>query len=151
MKTATGTSKNGTLKAVTPQHFSSWIDDIFPTTNLVSHFNTALSVPKVNVRETKDDFIIDLAVPGFDKSDFKIDIDKKVLSVAVEAKNETTDSGENYTRKEFAYSAFKKTFTLPDSVDESKIKANYINGILAVQLPKREEAKEQPARTITIE
>jgi HSP20 family protein len=109
-----------------------------------------MSLPKVNIKETKDDYFVEMAVPGMKKDDFNIDLDNKVLSISTEHKEETENTQENYTRREFGYSSFKRTFTLPESVDDNKIKATYTDGILTIQLPKREEAKEKPARTIKI-
>lgn len=138
-------------------NFPSWsnlIDDLFDGDHLPSVFNSSfnhgLSLPKVNIKETKDDYFVEMAVPGFKKSDFNIDLDNHVLSISTEHKEENETNDENYTRREFGYSSFKRTFSLPESIDDSKIKASYNDGILNVQLPKREEAKEKPARSIEI-
>ncbi|MRH99810.1 Hsp20 family protein [Kriegella sp. EG-1] len=132
---------------------SHWIDDIFnrdlPSV-FTSNFNTGITLPKVNIKETADDFRVEMAVPGLKKSDFQIDLDNQLLSISTETKNESEQKGENYTRREFGYSSFKRTFNLPESVDEEKIKANYQDGILSIFLPKKEEAKQKPARTIKI-
>lgn len=94
--------------------------------------------------------MIELAVPGLKKSDFKLDLDNQVLTISTESKEENEHKEENYTRREFGYSAFKRTFTLPDSVNDEKINANYTDGILSVLLPKKEEAKQKPVRSIKI-
>jgi HSP20 family protein len=91
-----------------------------------------------------------MAVPGLKKSDFHIDIDNQVLSISTEMKEENEQKEDNYTRREFGYSSFKRIFTLPESVDDGKIDANYKDGILSILLPKKEEAKQKPARTIKI-
>ncbi|GAL69143.1 small heat shock protein [Jejuia pallidilutea] len=139
---------------VSHRGWSNWIDDLFNTDPFPSvfttNFNTGMSLPKVNIKETKDDYFVEMAVPGMKKDDFNIDLDNKVLSISTEHKEETENTQENYTRREFGYSSFKRTFTLPESVDDNKIKATYTDGILTIQLPKREEAKEKPARTIKI-
>lgn len=132
---------------------STWFDDFalgeFPSL-FASNFNTGISLPKVNIKEVTDAFIVEMAVPGLKKSDFNIDIDNKILSVSAELKEDNNKKEEGYTRREFGYSSFKRTFTLPETVDDSKIKASYTEGILNVYLPKKEEAKQKPPRSIKI-
>ncbi|WP_136481563.1 Hsp20/alpha crystallin family protein [Cognatitamlana onchidii] len=134
--------------------WSNWIDDMFNPNEFSSVLpqdaHSRTSLPKVNIKETKNEYVIDIAVPGMNKSDFKIDLDNGVLSISAEQKDEQANTNENYTRKEFTYSSFKRTFTLADSIDESKISAKYKDGILGVTLPKKEEAKEKPIRSIKI-
>ena len=131
----------------------SWVDDLFDGslgTGFLSNFNTGMSIPAVNIKENKDEFIIEIAVPGMKKTDFNIDLDNKVLSISSETKDTYEEKNETYTRKEFGYSSFKRTFTLPDTVESDNIKAQYKDGILMIHLPKREEAKEKPAKRINI-
>lgn len=132
---------------------SNWLDDIFnrdlPSV-FTSNFNTGITLPRVNIKENADTFIVEMAVPGLKKSDFHIDIDNQVLSISTETKEENEQKEENYTRREFGYSSFKRTFTLPESVNDKKINASYNEGILSIYLPKKEEAKQKPARTIKI-
>ncbi|SDH34534.1 Hsp20/alpha crystallin family protein [Winogradskyella thalassocola] len=149
--------KNGSLaNSNSNQNFptlSNWLDDIFnrdlPSV-FTSNFNTGITLPKVNIKETADDYVVEMAVPGLKKSDFNIDIDNHLLSISTETKEENEQKGENYTRREFGYSSFKRTFTLPESVNDEKINASYNEGILSVLLPKKEEAKQKPARSIKI-
>ena len=133
--------------------WSNWLDDIFnrdlPSV-FTSNFNTGISLPKVNIEETADAFIVDMAVPGLKKSDFNLHLDNQLLSISTELKEEKEHEEKNYTRREFGYSSFKRTFTLPESVDEDKIDARYKDGVLSIHLPKKEEAKQKPARTIKI-
>lgn len=133
--------------------WSSWIDEMFnrelPSV-FTSNFNTGLSSPKVNIKETEDAFEVEMAVPGLNKSDFKIDLDNDTLSISTEVKEEKEHTEENYTRREFGYSSFKRVFTLPESVNEDHINAKYENGILNIHLPKKEEAKQKPVRSIEI-
>lgn len=91
-----------------------------------------------------------MAAPGLKKSDFKLDLNNQVLSISTEKKEEHEEKEENYTRKEFGYTSFKRTFTLPDTVDDEKITANYQDGVLNILLPKKEEAKQKTARSIEI-
>ncbi|APY01482.1 heat-shock protein [Lacinutrix venerupis] len=132
---------------------SNWLDDIFnrdlPSV-FTSNFNTGITLPKVNIKETADAFIVEMAVPGLKKSDFHIEIDNQALSISTETKEENEHKEENYTRREFGYSSFKRTFTLPETVNEEKINASYNEGILNILLPKKEEAKQKPPRSIKI-
>ena len=134
-------------------NFSNLLDDIFnrdlPSV-FTSNFNTGITLPKVNIKETADAFIVEMAVPGLNKSDFHIDLDNQILSISTEKKEEKKHLKENYTRREFGYSSFKRTFNLPESINDEKINANYKDGILSILLPKKEEAKQKPSRTIKI-
>lgn len=91
-----------------------------------------------------------MAVPGLKKSDFNINLENNILSISAELKEDNEEQNDNYTRREFGYSSFKRTFTLPETVNDSKINAKYNEGILHVYLPKKEEAKQKPPRTIDI-
>ncbi len=124
---------------------------LFDWTNR-NYLNTALTVPSVNIKETKDDFLVEMAAPGMKKEDFQIEIFNNVLSIRSEVKKETTDNDDDqYTRKEFSYQSFQRSFNLNQRlIDDSKIKATYKDGILHLQLPKKEAAKEKPARSIKI-
>ncbi len=111
------------------------------------------SVPAVNVKEHEDGFDIEVAAPGFNKKDFNIEVNNDLLTISStkETKNEEKDSKGRYTRREFGYTSFKRTFTLPDkTVNSEKIKANYEDGILYISIPKREEVKPKPVRQIAI-
>jgi HSP20 family protein len=147
-----GSLSNNNSNANFP-NWSNWIDDLFnrdlPSV-FTSNFNTGMSLPKVNIKETADAYLVEMAVPGLKKSDFHIDIENQVLSISNETKEEKEVNEEYYTRKEFGYASFKRSFTLPESVDDDKINAKYHEGILTVHLPKKEEAKQKPARNIKI-
>jgi len=133
--------------------FPSWFDNFFENnlgTEFLSNFNTGITLPAVNIKETNEEFILELAIPGMKKSDFIIDVENKILTIASEVKSENEEKNANYTRREFGYSSFKRTFTLPDSVASDKVKATYNDGILMVTLPKREEAKQKPPKRIEI-
>jgi HSP20 family protein len=108
------------------------------------------STPSVNLAETKDDFRIEVAAPGLDKNDFKINLENNVLTISSEKETKKEESENTYTRREFNYSSFKRSFTLPESVNSEQISAEHKNGILYVQIPKREEAKVKPPRQIAI-
>lgn len=147
--------KNGSLAKSTLDFpsWSNWIDNFFNSelpTVFTSNFNTGMTLPKVNIKEKADAYWVEMAVPGMKKSDFHIDLDNQLLSISTEVNQEEKTKPDNYTHREFGYSSFKRTFTLPESVDDSKINASYNDGILSIHLPKKEEAKQKPARTIKI-
>ena len=134
---------------------SSWMDDIFSKSfgnEFMSNFNTGMTLPAVNVKDTDDEYVVEMAVPGLQKSDFDINLDNQLLSISAETTTETNEGNDNdnYTRREFGYSSFKRSFSLPDSVETDKISAKYDEGILKVVLPKREEAKKKPAKSIEV-
>lgn len=107
------------------------------------------SLPAVNIRQDENSFEVEVAAPGLSKEDFKVQVENDVLTISSEKENENQDRG--YTRREFGYGSFKRTFTLPENqVDVEKVNASYNNGILHILLPKREEVKPKPARTIKI-
>ena len=114
--------------------------------------NTGTSMPAVNIRETNESFDVEMAAPGMTKNDFKIELEGNNLTISSEKKNEQEQKeGENYTRREFSYQSFCRTFNLPkDVVDAENIKAKYEEGVLKLQIPKKEEAKLKPPRVIEI-
>lgn len=117
---------------------------------------TDTTLPSVNIRENEEEFLIDVAVPGLDKNDFKIEVNDDVLTVSSEkqeeseTKDEKGKNGERYTKREFSYQAFMRSFTLPTIADGDKVSASYEKGILTVSVPKKEEAKPKTARMIEI-
>jgi len=135
--------------------FSKVVNDFF-NDGYVKNLDENLSIwngtqPAVNVREDADGFYLSLAAPGYGKEDIEVKVDDDILTVSSEKKEETHEpEGEKYTRREFKYACFNRTFTLPETVDATKIAATYDNGILNITIPKREEAKPLPARTIKI-
>jgi HSP20 family protein len=130
----------------------SLLEDIFDEKNIQKRFSNTHSLPAVNIEENEDSFSLELAAPGKSKDDFNIELDNDLLTISSEIKEEhkTEDKNRIFTRREFSYESFKRSFTLPESIDPSKIKANYENGVLILNLPKREEAKTQPKRMIDI-
>lgn len=130
---------------------NSIFDDLF--NNSFSNFvgsDFASNVPSVNISESTNEFKIELAVPGLQKEDFNINVEKNTL--AISAKKEVSDeiNEEKFTRKEFGYSSFSRSFQLPEGVESNAIEANYEHGILEVLLPKKEEAKELSPRAIKV-
>lgn len=124
-------------------------DDFFGSQNLVK---SNFTIPSVNIKETPESYSLELAVPGKKKEDFNIQLDHDLLTISSEDKSESTEENkkENYTRREYKYSSFSRSFTLPEAADGEKIVANYKDGVLNVVISKKEEAKIKPTRTIEI-
>lgn len=118
--------------------------------NIIDDF-TGVNMPAVNIVEEKDDFRIEVAAPGLDKKDFKIDLNNNVLTISSEKNDEKEEKSERFMRREFSYSSFKRSFTLPETAQVDKIVANHKNGILQITIPKKEEARVKPPRQIAIE
>lgn len=113
--------------------------------------NTNTTLPSVNIREDENGFEVDMAAPGFEKKDFKIELLNNLLTISSEKQVETeTKEGQQFTRQEFSYQSFSRSFTLPNTVEGEKIQAKYENGILKVAIPKKEEAKPKPVKQIEI-
>ncbi len=128
------------------------LDDIFGNDWWSETLNSALtsSKPAVNIAETEQEYRVELAAPGLEKKDFKIDLNKNVLIISSEKKDISEEKGENFMRKEFSFNSFKRSFTLPDTVNAEKIKAEHNNGILSVHIPKKPEAVDRGPRQISI-
>jgi len=116
--------------------FDSILNDTFIGDKLISR------VPAVNIAENENEFHIELAAPGLKKEDFKINLDKNVLSVSADKKVENVE-GTKFSKREYNYTSFTRSFTLPETVDHSKINAEYTDGVLKLTVAKREEAKFQ--------
>ncbi|MEM9276794.1 MAG: Hsp20/alpha crystallin family protein [Cyanobacteria bacterium P01_F01_bin.143] len=134
--------------------FSNLFDDFFNTElghwrrSNFSESNTTL--PKVNIKEDDNGFIVEMAAPGMKKSDFNIELDHHLLTISSEREEENNGENSKYSNREFAYHSFHRSFTLPESANGEKIKASYEDGILEIAIPKKEEAKPKPPRTISI-
>jgi HSP20 family protein len=114
--------------------WNNWFEtDVFP--------GRAMTMPAVNITDNKDDFIVSLAVPGMKKDDFKIDIDGNMITISCEKEEKKEDKEAKYTCKEYNYSSFSRSFTLPEEILKDKIEARYEDGVLKIMLPKKEEAK----------
>jgi HSP20 family protein len=128
--------------------FPSLMNEFFNDDFRMKVINNNHSVPSVNSIENDNSFEIDLAVPGMKKDDFTIQLNDKVLVIS----SENTNSVENNSMSlnEFNYSSFQRSFTVPETVELDKIKANYKNGILKVKLPKKKDSITKPNRVIDI-
>jgi HSP20 family protein len=128
-----------------------WIDNLFNSTlSDVMGSDYSLSSPSVNVVEHDDHFKMHLAAPGLEKNDFTLQIENDFLVISAEKKMESEDTGKRFTRREFNYSSFKRSFQLDDTIKRDGITASYENGVLNITLPKKEETWQNPATT-TIE
>ena len=114
-------------------------------------FESNPTVPDVNVREKQNEYVIELAAPGLDKKDFNVDVQNNVLLISSEKEHKDENKDENYLRREFSYSTFQRSFSLPDGVKADDIKAKHQNGVLYVTIPKKDELKQKPSRKIEIE
>jgi HSP20 family protein len=124
--------------------------DLFDWSNR-NFSNTNTTLPSVNIKEDHEGFEVEMAAPGFQKDDFKIELNHDLLTISSAKKidNETKE-GQQFTRREFSYQSFSRAFSLPNTADSEKINAKYENGLLKVAIPKKEEAKPKPARQIAI-
>ncbi len=137
------------------ERFPSVFDDFFKPWNEWfdnggTMWNRTMNVPAVNITESNDHFEVSLAAPGLKKDDFKIDVDGNMLTISSEKTETTEEKEKRFTRKEYNYTSFSRTFTLPDDVKRDKIEAAYEHGVLKLVMPKKEENKKPEARHITV-
>ncbi len=111
---------------------------------------SATSLPSTNIWEDKDKFNIELSAPGFTKEDIKIEVEDDIMTISGEHKTESKQTEKTFTRKEFNYGSFKRSFTLPENVDTESINAKYENGILKLELPKKETEVEKATKQIQV-
>jgi HSP20 family protein len=122
-----------------------WGEDMFPS--FEQNWNLT---PAVNIIEEENLFRVEVAAPGVSKENFNVHVEKNILEISSEKKEETVTKSQKYLRKEFSYSEFKRTFSLPSYVDAEKINATHKDGVLTVEIPKRDEAKVNPRKQIEI-
>ncbi|MEO6330215.1 MAG: Hsp20/alpha crystallin family protein [Ginsengibacter sp.] len=132
------------LKVNQPKRFvNGWMDELlndFPTA-FGKTFSEDFFTPQVNIKETNEAYLLELSAPGRSKEDFKINIEKNLLTISSDKKSEETKETEKQIRKEFTLQSFKRTFTLDEKIEADKIEAKYENGLLLLSLPKKEEVK----------
>ena len=129
--------KNHAVNPFFSDVFDSILNDSFLSDKLASR------VPAVNISETENEFHIELAAPGLKKEDFKISLDKNVLSVSADKKTENVEVGKKFSKREYSYNSFTRSFTLPEVADAAKIEAEYTDGVLKLNVAKKEDAKVQ--------
>jgi HSP20 family protein len=135
--------KNSALPGFFNDNWAQFFNDDFSTTEFRS------TKPAVNVRETENGYSLEVAAPGMKKEDFRIDLDRNILTISVSKENEQQEQATGYTRREFHYSSFSRSFTLPETIDTESISGSYTDGILNVQIPKKVEAKPEK-KVITV-
>jgi HSP20 family protein len=119
------------------------INDVFDSIFNDTFFNDRMvaRVPAVNISESENNYHVELAAPGLKKEDFKLNLERNQLSISVEQSSAQEDAQKNYSKREYSYSSFVRSFTLPDSADHGQIEASYVDGVLKIDIAKREEAK----------
>ena len=120
-------------------------NDVFDSIFNDTFFNERMvaRVPAVNISESENNYHVELAAPGLKKEDFKLNLERNQLSISVEQSAQNGGQERNFNKREFSYTSFVRSFTLPDSADQNGIEAKYENGVLCINIPKREEAKVQ--------
>lgn len=109
-----------------------------------------MNIPAVNITEHDDEYKISLAAPGLKKDDFKIDVDGNMLTISSEKEENKEEKDKKFTRKEYNYSSFSRSFTLPEEINREKIEAKYEDGVLKISLPRKEETKKPTAKHIAV-
>ena len=130
---------------------SNMMDDWFNNDLFLKPVTRTELFPAVNVKETDTEYILEFAVPGMSKEDFEISIDNGMLVISAEKSMETDESDDNYTRREFNYHSFSRSFWLPEMIDEENIKASYENGVLTISIEKVKEIEEVNKKTIAVQ
>ena len=136
---ATLVKTNGNFPTLFGNVFGKDFNELFAPANLTNY-----GVPAVNIVEGESGFRLEVAAPGLKKEDFKINLENNVLSISAQKEQKNEETTEKYTRKEFSFNSFRRSFTLPNTIDGEKIVATYTDGVLNVELPKKEEAKKTP-------
>jgi HSP20 family protein len=143
LKTNTGRIKPATLSNFFDPYFKRDWADIFGK-DMVD------TIPAANIAETNGSYMVELAAPGLKKEDFKIKVDGDMITISSEKETETKSEEKDYSRREYNYTSFSRSFQLPESIDQEKIKATYADGLLRVDLPKKTVSESQSARKITV-
>lgn len=143
--------RNGSHLTGFPKFFDDFLSrDLFDW-NFNNFSTTGTTLPAVNIIETYNNFVVEMAAPGMKKGDFTIELANDLLKIS-SAKQFENELGERYTRREFSYQAFQRSFQLPkDMVEDTKIQAKYEDGILRVLIPKKEASKALPPKKITVQ
>ncbi len=135
-----------------PRMLADWFDpNTFFGTNLTGmESRLGFTVPTVNVVETVSEYRVELAAPGLERKDFKVEVDNNVLTVSVEKKEEKKETGKDYSRREFSFNSFLRSFELPENSKGDKTDAKYADGILKIVIPKKEITAEKPKKEIAV-
>lgn len=144
---------NGTFFPTIPSLFDDLFTRDWVDSSRANWRDSGATLPAVNVMETSDDFRIEVAAPGMKRGDFRVELDNNVLTISSQREEQSEEKGPkgDYTRREFSYQAFQRSFSLPENkVLGDKISARYVDGILHVVVPKSEDAKVKPAKQISV-
>lgn len=141
-----------------PTLFSDWLNPALLTSDMLdfdmeatfSALRLGINIPSANVKESVNDYIVELAAPGLERKDFKVEVNDHNLIISSEKKEERKEEKEGYSRKEFSFSSFNRSFALPDNVKESDIDAKYKDGILKIIIPKKEMTLSKPVQNIAV-
>ena len=123
--------------------FFDWNSDLFPA-------RLGTSVPRANIIETPKEYKLELAAPGLERKDFNVEVDNHVLKISAEKEEEKKEKDGEYSRQEYSFSSFSRSFTLPEDAREGNIDAKYENGILKVSIPKVKETPAKPALKVSV-
>ncbi len=143
LKKANGNGRNLSVFDNFFKPFNQWFEDD-------GLQGSAMNLPAVNITESKDKYAVSLAAPGLKKDDFNIAVDGNMLTISSEKEENKEESHKRFTRKEYSYSSFSRSFTLPEEIDKNSIEAKYEDGVLNINLPRKEEAKVSKAKHIDV-
>lgn len=127
--------------------FNNFVDDFFATVPSIIRDDFVAPVlssfTPVNIRETENEYVLEVVAPGFQKEDFKINLDNNTLTISAEKKEQTENQDEKFIRKEYKQQSFSRSFTIDENIDAENISAKYVNGVLTLNLAKKQEVKPQ--------
>jgi HSP20 family protein len=130
--------------------FSRMLENFLTDVPSIFRTGSAQTTPSVNVRETNNAYLVDVAAPGLKKEDFKVNFDNDVLTISSEKEESKEEKDERFTRREYSYAAFERSFSLPQTAEAEKMEAKYENGVLEIKIPKKELAIKKPSKQIRI-
>jgi HSP20 family protein len=135
------------------ERMPSVFDDFFKPWNELfdNGWMRSINVPAVNITEEKDRYMVSMAAPGLKKGDFNIDVDGNLLTISSEKEDSTEEKNKKFTRKEYSYSSFSRSFTLPEEIRKDMIEAKYDDGVLKITLPRKAEANTPAAKHIAVQ
>ncbi|HUM66833.1 MAG TPA: Hsp20/alpha crystallin family protein [Chitinophagaceae bacterium] len=143
--------RNGKFLGNFPDLFNEFFNREFLNWGESNFSNTGTTLPAVNIKERAEDFEVEMAAPGMKKEDFKVELNGNLVTISSESQQEDEKVDEKFTRREFSYQSFQRSFALPkDVVDAENISARYENGVLRLLIPKKAEARQKPPRMISI-
>jgi HSP20 family protein len=128
----------------------SMLSDFFDDRFMTPQWLRGDTMPAVNIRESDKKYEIELAAPGYQKSDFNVTLDNGILTVSAETKDEKETGPENYRRREFTCRSFSRSFALPENVEDKDVDAVYLDGLLKLSINKKQDGSARPKRTIQI-